>query len=146
VSLAKRIIPCLDVHAGRVVKGVNFVALRDAGDPVEAARTYDAAGADEITFLDITAERRARHHRRDRAGRRPCLHPAHRGRWRARQKTSVGFARCRQGTSTPPDDLISWPAPRRACSRRSHDRRALARSWQVHPAACAGPMSNGRVK
>src|SRR6188508_62596 len=53
--LAKRIIPCLDVKAGRVVKGVRFVGLRDAGDPVEAARRYDAAGADEITFLDITA-------------------------------------------------------------------------------------------
>ena len=53
--LAKRIIPCLDVKEGRVVKGVNFVGLRDAGDPVEAARRYDAAGADEITFLDITA-------------------------------------------------------------------------------------------
>lgn len=53
--LAKRVIPCLDVHAGRVVKGVNFVALRDAGDPVEVARRYDEAGADEITFLDITA-------------------------------------------------------------------------------------------
>lgn len=53
--LAKRVIPCLDVHAGRVVKGVNFVELRDAGDPVEVARRYDEAGADEITFLDITA-------------------------------------------------------------------------------------------
>jgi imidazole glycerol-phosphate synthase subunit HisF len=53
--LAKRIIPCLDVNAGRVVKGVNFVALRDAGDPVEIAQRYDAQGADEITFLDITA-------------------------------------------------------------------------------------------
>jgi len=53
--LAKRIIPCLDVKQGRVVKGVNFVGLRDAGDPVEAARRYDAMGADEITFLDITA-------------------------------------------------------------------------------------------
>jgi cyclase len=53
--LAKRIIPCLDVNAGRVVKGVNFVALRDAGDPVEVARRYDEQGADEITFLDITA-------------------------------------------------------------------------------------------
>ncbi len=53
--LAKRIIPCLDVKAGRVVKGVQFVGLRDAGDPVEAARRYDEAGADEITFLDITA-------------------------------------------------------------------------------------------
>ena len=55
MALAKRIIPCLDVHAGRVVKGVNFVSLRDAGDPVEIARRYDEAGADEITFLDITA-------------------------------------------------------------------------------------------
>ena len=53
--LAKRIIPCLDVNAGRVVKGVNFVELRDAGDPVEVAQRYDQQGADEITFLDITA-------------------------------------------------------------------------------------------
>lgn len=53
--LARRIIPCLDVKDGRVVKGINFVQLRDAGDPVEAARVYDEQGADEITFLDITA-------------------------------------------------------------------------------------------
>jgi cyclase len=53
--LTKRIIPCLDVTAGRVVKGVNFVELRDAGDPVEIARRYDREGADELTFLDITA-------------------------------------------------------------------------------------------
>jgi len=53
--LAKRIIPCLDVTAGRVVKGVNFVALRDAGDPVEIAARYNEQGADELTFLDITA-------------------------------------------------------------------------------------------
>ncbi len=53
--LAKRIIPCLDVTAGRVVKGVNFVGLRDAGDPVEVAARYDGEGADELTFLDITA-------------------------------------------------------------------------------------------
>lgn len=53
--LAKRIIPCLDVTAGRVVKGVNFVELRDAGDPIEIARRYDEQGADELTFLDITA-------------------------------------------------------------------------------------------
>ncbi len=56
----KRIIPCLDVHAGRVVKGVNFVNLRDAGDPVEAAAAYDKAGADELVFLDITASSDAR--------------------------------------------------------------------------------------
>jgi len=55
VGLAKRVIPCLDVTAGRVVKGVNFVRLRDAGDPVEIAARYDAEGADELTFLDITA-------------------------------------------------------------------------------------------
>lgn len=55
MSLAVRVIPCLDVDAGRVVKGVNFVDLRDAGDPVELARRYDAEGADELTFLDITA-------------------------------------------------------------------------------------------
>jgi cyclase len=54
-GLKIRIIPCLDVHAGRVVKGINFVNLVDAGDPVEQARVYDAAGADELTFLDITA-------------------------------------------------------------------------------------------
>jgi cyclase len=58
--LAKRIIPCLDVHAGRVVKGTNFVDLRDAGDPVEVARRYDEQGADEVTFLDITASSDAR--------------------------------------------------------------------------------------
>ena len=55
MGLAKRIIPCLDVTAGRVVKGVKFVGLRDAGDPVEIARRYDEQGADELTFLDITA-------------------------------------------------------------------------------------------
>lgn len=58
--LAKRIIPCLDVHNGRVVKGVNFVNLRDAGDPVEIAAEYDKAGADELVFLDITASSDAR--------------------------------------------------------------------------------------
>ena len=60
MALAKRIIPCLDVHAGRVVKGVNFVKLRDAGDPVEVARGYGDAGADELAFLDITASSDAR--------------------------------------------------------------------------------------
>jgi imidazole glycerol-phosphate synthase subunit HisF len=58
--LAKRIIPCLDVKNGRVVKGVNFVELRDAGDPVEQAKVYDQAGADELVFLDITATHEAR--------------------------------------------------------------------------------------
>ena len=58
--LAKRIIPCLDVHAGRVVKGINFVYLRDAGDPVEQAVVYDQEGADELVFLDITATHEGR--------------------------------------------------------------------------------------
>src|SRR6185295_12792014 len=58
--LAKRIIPCLDVHAGRVVKGTNFVQLRDAGDPVEVAARYEHQGADELVFLDITASHEAR--------------------------------------------------------------------------------------
>ena len=57
---AKRIIPCLDIKNGRVVKGVNFVNLRDAGDPVEIAREYNKAGADELVFLDITATTDAR--------------------------------------------------------------------------------------
>jgi cyclase len=60
MTLAVRIIPCLDVANGRVVKGVNFVALRDAGDPVQAAAAYDAAGADELCFLDITASHEGR--------------------------------------------------------------------------------------
>jgi imidazole glycerol-phosphate synthase subunit HisF len=60
MSVRVRVIPCLDVKDGRVVKGVNFVELRDAGDPVEAARAYDAAGADELCFLDITASHEGR--------------------------------------------------------------------------------------
>jgi imidazole glycerol-phosphate synthase subunit HisF len=60
VTLAPRVIPCLDVDGGRVVKGIQFVDLRDAGDPVELARTYDAEGADELVFLDITASSDAR--------------------------------------------------------------------------------------
>ena len=55
MAVAVRVIPCLDADAGRVVKGVNFADLRDAGDPVELARRYNAAGADELTFLDVTA-------------------------------------------------------------------------------------------
>src|SRR3972149_4654503 len=58
--LTKRVIPCLDVHEGRVVKGVKFVNLRDAGDPVELAAAYDKAGADEVVFLDITASHEKR--------------------------------------------------------------------------------------
>ena len=68
-GLAVRVIPCLDVDAGRVVKGVNFTDLRDAGDPVEMATVYDAEGADELTFLDITASSGARETTYDRARR-----------------------------------------------------------------------------
>ncbi|MGA8255603.1 MAG: imidazole glycerol phosphate synthase subunit HisF [Nocardioides sp.] len=60
MSLAVRVIPCLDVDGGRVVKGINFLDLRDAGDPVELARSYDAEGADELTFLDISASHEGR--------------------------------------------------------------------------------------
>ena len=60
MTLAVRVIPCLDVDAGRVVKGINFTALRDAGDPVELAKVYDAEGADELTFLDISASHEGR--------------------------------------------------------------------------------------
>jgi cyclase len=60
MALAKRIIPCLDCDKGRVVKGVKFLDIRDAGDPVEIARRYSDAGADEITFLDITASHEGR--------------------------------------------------------------------------------------
>jgi cyclase len=69
VSLAVRVIPCLDVDAGRVVKGVNFTDLRDAGDPVEMAQLYDAEGADELTFLDITASSGSRETTYDVVGR-----------------------------------------------------------------------------
>ena len=65
MSVAIRVIPCLDVHDGRVVKGVNFVDLRDAGDPVELARQYGIEGADELTFLDISASHEGRATTRD---------------------------------------------------------------------------------
>jgi len=82
--LAKRVIPCLDVDRGRVVKGINFVGLRDAGDPVEIARRYNEQGADELTFLDITASSEARSDpARRRGGRGAGVHSPHRRRWRA---------------------------------------------------------------
>lgn len=75
----KRIVPCLDVHNGRVVKGVNFVDLKDAGDPVEIGKAYDKAGADELVFLDITASSDAR---KNGCGHGPqsggdCVYPFH---------------------------------------------------------------------
>ena len=98
--LAKRIIPCLDVTGGRVVKGVNFVGLRDAGDPVELAERYNEQGADELVFLDITASSDARDIMADRGGanRAQSFHPADRGR-----RHSVGGGRaedpaCRERT------------------------------------------------
>jgi imidazole glycerol-phosphate synthase subunit HisF len=79
--LMKRVIPCLDVHEGRVVKGVNFVDLVDAGDPVELAAFYDAEGADELVFLDITASHEERPSMLDVAAhQRGGLHPVHGGR------------------------------------------------------------------
>ena len=87
-GLAARVIPCLDVDAGRVVKGVRFVELRDAGDPVELARAYDAAGADELVFLDITASSDARATILDvvRATAEQRVHPPDGGRRRPRRR------------------------------------------------------------
>ncbi len=90
MSVAIRVVPCLDVDAGRVVKGVNFENLRDAGDPVELARLYGEQGADELTFLDVTASSgdRATTLRRRDPHRRAGLHPAHR-RWGVRTVDDV---------------------------------------------------------
>ena len=98
VSVLKRVIPCLDVDKGRVVKGTNFVGLRDAGDPVELAERYDAEGADELVFLDITASHEAARH--DRAagaahgGQR--LHPVHDRRRHPLARGRAGGARRRR--------------------------------------------------
>ena len=80
--ITKRIIPCLDVHSGRVVKGTNFEGIRDVADPVEMARMYNAAGADELVFYDITAsfEGRALFTDIPHPGGQRGIHPAHRGR------------------------------------------------------------------
>ena len=90
MPVAVRVIPCLDVDAGRVVKGVNFRDLRDAGDPVELAAAYDAEGADELVFLDITASSAAPGHdaRRGGAHRGPGVHPADGGRRGAQHRTT----------------------------------------------------------
>ena len=91
MSLAVRVIPCLDVDAGRVVKGVNFQDLRDAGDPVELARIYDAEGADELTFLDISASHEGRATTMEIVSphRRAGLHPADRRRGQCRSVEDV---------------------------------------------------------
>ena len=108
MMLAKRIIPCLDVTSGRVVKGVNFVDLRDAGDPVEIARRYDEQGADELSFLDITASSDERgtdpaHHR---GGGRAGVHPADRRRRRAH-----GGRTCATCSTPAPTRSASTPPP-----------------------------------
>ena len=96
-----RVIPCLDVTNGRVVKGVNFVGLRDAGDPVELAASYDAEGADELVFLDITASSDGRDTMVDvvTPRRRAGVHPVHRRRRdpHRRGRTPDAARRCRQG-------------------------------------------------
>jgi imidazole glycerol-phosphate synthase subunit HisF len=97
MTLAKRIIPCLDVKDGRVVKGVNFVNLRDAGDPVEQAMIYDREGADELVFLDITASHEGRDTMLDMVRRvADCLSPSV---WAAASAPLMIFA--------PP----CWPGP-----------------------------------
>ena len=77
----KRIIPCLDCKNGRVVKGTNFVDLRDAGDPVEVASMYDKSGADELVFLDITASSDGRNTTVDLVSGRTCIYPVYGWRW-----------------------------------------------------------------
>ena len=125
MGLAKRIIPCLDIADGRVVKGVNFVNLRDAGDPVEVARRYDEQGADELAFLDIRAsvEKRGAALRHDRGGRRRRC--SSRSPWAAASTRSRTSARC----STPAPTRSA--STRRACrtpSSSARRRRATARN------------------
>ena len=138
LMLARRIIPCLDVKDGRVVKGINFLELRDAGDPVEQAAAYDAQGADEICFLDISAspEGRATHRRRRRAHRRPGVHAAHRRRRRAlgrRLPSACSRPAPTRSRSTPPrsatPELVDRAAPTRFGSPgdRRRDRRQARR-------------------
>ncbi len=124
--LKARVIPCLDVKDGRVVKGVNFVDLRDAGDPVEAAVAYDAAGADELCFLDITASHEARGTLLDvvRAHGGGLLHAAHGGRRRAQRGRHPGAA--------------AAPAPTRSSimSAAVHDRAFVRRAAEKFGAQC----------
>jgi cyclase len=116
MTVRTRVISCLDVANGRVVKGVNFVSLRDAGDPVEQARAYDAAGADELCFLDITASHEERGTLLDIVRRTAavCFMPLTGGRRRAaRPRTHARcYSRARtRSRSTPPPSRgrRSWP-------------------------------------
>ena len=137
--LAKRIIPCLDVTGGRVVKGVNFVELRDAGDPVEIAARYNEQGADELTFLDITAtsDGARRHPAHHRSGGLAGLHSADRGRRRAHGGTTC--AAC--STPAPTRSASTrrrWPT-RRSSARRPTSTARSASSWPSTPSGAAAP-------
>ena len=149
----KRVIPCLDVDAGRVVKGTNFVDLRDAGDPVELAERYDAEGADELVFLDITAT----HDKRDtivelaRRDRRQRLHPVHDrrrhplGRGRpggARRRRRQGLGQLRRGRAAGADRRAGRGlrrAVRRAGDRRARPRGRRAAGRSSSPAGARRP-------
>ncbi|MGW3560245.1 HisA/HisF-related TIM barrel protein, partial [Streptomyces sp. NPDC000963] len=107
MSLAVRVIPCLDVDNGRVVKGVNFQNLRDAGDPVEMAKLYDAEGADELTFLDITASSGNRETTYDvvrRTAEQVFIPLTVGGGARRRRRT------CVRRPVAPPSSTASWPS------------------------------------
>ncbi len=143
----KRVIPCLDVKEGRVVKGVNFVGLRDAGDPVELAARYDAEGADEVVFLDITATSDARDTVVDlaRPRRRRAVHPVHDRRRHPLRRRCAGRARRgrRQGEREqrrregPGADRPPRRGVRRAV-RRPGDRRPPARGRRGRGALLGG--------
>ena len=161
MSVLKRVIPCLDVDKGRVVKGTNFVGLRDAGDPVELAERYDAEGADELVFLDITAS----HEQRDtivQLARRTAdnvfipftiggRHPLARGRaGRARRGRRQGVRELRGGRAAGADGRagghvrrpVRGARDRREARRRAGSRcSSTAAAWR--PAATP---SNGRAK
>jgi cyclase len=135
VPLKVRVIPCLDVKDGRVVKGVNFLDLRDAGDPVEAARAYDAAGADELCFLDITASHEDRgtlaRHRRPHGG--TMLHARDRGRRRAGGR---GFrALLLAGADKVSVNTGSRGGPLNRRPRRGQVRQPMRWWWPSTPAA-----------
>ena len=107
MSVLKRVIPCLDVDKGRVVKGTNFVGLRDAGDPVELAERYDAEGADELVFLDITASHEARDTIVSWRGAPPTTSSS-----RSRSAAASARARTRRRCSTPAPTRCRSTPPR----------------------------------
>lgn len=111
MSVAIRVIPCLDVDAGRVVKGINFEGLRDAGDPVELAHRYDRAGADELTFLDVTASSGNRDNVFDVVSRtaEEVFIPLTVGGEYAASRTLTSC--CAPARTRPPSTRPPWPAP-----------------------------------